>query len=43
MGPHQGFKPNRHDIEDPVSIGKVDAEEDAAGANEVVIEPPGTG
>lgn len=43
MRPHQGFNPNRHDIEDPVSIGKADTEEDAAGANEVVIEPPGTG
>lgn len=43
MEAHHGVKPNRHDIEEPVSIGERELEVDEVGTLVKVVEPPSIG
>lgn len=43
IGRHHGVKPNMHDIEDPVSIGKTNAEVEEVGSADIVMEAAGVG
>jgi len=40
---HHGIKPDRHDIDEPVSIGERELEVDEVGTLVRMMEPPGTG